>query len=86
MKDEVGKLKVEVIGLGDLTEEERDMYCCLFDDEWHQFLRVTHNGEVILFEGDRMEPEDVLFMRDLHWVPGIIRKAYELGLKDGVSR
>jgi hypothetical protein len=30
-----------------------------------------------------MEPEDVMFYRDLDWVPEIIEKAYKLGLRDG---
>lgn len=52
---------------------------------WYNRLVVKHNGETILEASDSMEPEDVSFSRDLSWVPKIILKAYELGLKDGQS-
>lgn len=44
---------------------------------------VTHNQEVICKHADGGEPEDNSFARDWNFVPGIIKKAYELGVKDG---
>jgi hypothetical protein len=51
--------------------------------EWRRQLTVLHYGETILTELDGGEPEDNTFVRDWAWVPGIIERAYELGLEDG---
>jgi len=73
-------LEVKYEKFEDLTPEEKNNvpnngsgkeYAC--------YLRVRHNGETILLESDAMEPEDTVFYRDLSWIPGIIKKAYELG-------
>ena len=42
-------------------------------------LCIFYNGKIIDHHMDGMEPEDASFGRDLGWVPGAIRKAYELG-------
>ena len=53
------------------------------DDECYcNDLVVLHNGEEIRRHSDGMEPEDVMFYRDLSWVGDAILEAYELGKKD----
>jgi len=53
--------------------------------EWANYVRVTHNGETLYLESDAIEPEDKSFGRDLNWVLGAIRKAYELGCSDSAG-
>ena len=53
--------------------------------EYAMYIRVTYNGETILLESDAMEPEDASFGRDLSWIVGIIKKAYEIGKASSLS-
>lgn len=50
--------------------------------EYANYIRVTHNGEELLFESDAMEPEDARFTRDLKWIEVVLRRAYEAGKAD----
>ena len=73
-------MKIDIIGYDDLTFTEKN----LVSDNgvgkiMANYLKVTHNDEVILLESDAMEKEDVCFTRDLSWIPEIIKRAYELG-------
>ena len=53
------------------------------DDEYYcSYLVVLHNGKEIRRHSDEMEPEDVMFYRDLSWVGDAILESYELGKKD----
>ena len=52
-------------------------------NEMDQTLRVIRDGEVVLEESDRGEPEDQSFYRDWGWVPGAIERAYAYGVEDG---
>lgn len=76
-------LKVEVLEFDQLTESEREEYGSGDRWEYARFLRVTHNGQTLVLRGDAMESEDAFFRRDLAWVPGAIRQAYEFGVSDG---
>ncbi len=49
------------------------------------YLKVLHNGEVILLESDAMEPEDCVLHRDLSWIAPALQKMYELGLSDSAA-
>ena len=51
--------------------------------EYAGYIKVTYDGEVICLVSDAMEPEDARFYRDLSWIPGMLRKCYELGKADG---
>ena len=53
------------------------------DDRYRSTLTVEHNGATVLNKCDGGEPEDNSFARDWSWVPGAIRRAYELGFADG---
>ena len=75
----MSKFKTEVLVFEDLTKQEQEEYS---HAEYDSFLKVSHNGKVILFKRDGMEPEDVKFYRDLGWVPDIIEQAYQLGKED----
>lgn len=73
-------LKIEILPYSKLSKE--------LQEEWkyHKyncFLRISHGDEVILFESDSMEPEDVSFYRDLSWIPDALKKVYDLGFEDG---
>lgn len=46
------------------------------------YLKVSHNGKVLLLESDAMEPEDSIFHRDLSWVGDAIFMAYKLGCNE----
>ena len=50
--------------------------------EGRYVLKIIHNGEIIDEYYDGGEPEDNSFVRDWNWVPGIIEKAYKLGIED----
>lgn len=50
--------------------------------EYANYLRVTHKGRTLFLESDASEPEDASFSRDLSWIVGALRQAYELGLLD----
>lgn len=73
-------LEVKILDYEHLPEELKEDA-----DGWgyKRFVVVTHNGKVLEWHSDGMEPEDCTFGRDLRWVPILIRKAYELGLEDG---
>ena len=64
----------------ELTEDERaNVSNNGSGKEYAGYIKVTHDGATILLENDAMEPEDARFCRDLSWIQGIIKKAYELG-------
>lgn len=63
-----------------LTEEEKNNSSNNGSGkEYASYIRVSFNGQTILLESDAIEPEDACFNRDLSWIPGIIKKAFELG-------
>lgn len=76
------KLKVEILTYKQLSPEAQEEYTY---HKYSTFLRVSHEDKEILFQSDHLEPEDVRFSRDLYWVPSIIKRAYELGLEDGIK-
>jgi hypothetical protein len=51
--------------------------------EYANYIRVTRNGSVVYLESDAMEPEDARFSRDLGWIAGALRDAYQAGVSDG---
>jgi hypothetical protein len=76
--------EVKMLSYDELTKEEQeDQYHDPYDSV--NYIRVKHEGKVILLESDQMEPEDTKFYRDLSWIPGIIEKAYKLGRLDWMA-
>jgi len=77
-------LKVEAVGYSSLSDEQKNS---VSDNgsgkEWANYLKVTHNDEIVALKSDAMEPEDASFSRDLNWIYGLLRKCYELGQIDG---
>jgi len=63
---------------------------CLPDNgsgkEYASYLIVKHNGVIVRYESDAMEPEDVRFYRDLAWVADALLEAYKLGRVDGRAK
>lgn len=49
-------------------------------------LVVIHNGNQIARHTDRMEPEDVMWSRDLSWIKPLLEKVYQLGIQDEKDR
>ena len=74
--------EVKVLSKDNLSEKEKEDF---YIGEWDYplFIKVIYDGEVILMESDRMEPEDANFGRDLSWISGMLEKCYEFGMKDG---
>ena len=69
----------------ELTKEEQENVSNNGRGKEHaSYIRVSHNGKILLLESDAMEPEDTCFFRDLSWVQEIILKSYELGRIDGI--
>ena len=80
-------LDVKVESFEDLTEEEKeDASNNGSGKEYASYIRITHNGKPLYLDSDAMEPEDATFTRDLAWIAGAIKKAYELGKEDGIRR
>ena len=77
-------LTVEILDYDQLTEEaQRRQPNNGAGKEYAEYLHIRHNGETVGLYSSAMEPEDVLFCRDLSWVVSAICEAYSLGLKDG---
>jgi len=76
-------LDIKIINFDDLTEDEKedqpDNGC---GKEYSTYIRITHGGSTIAIHSDAMEPEDCIFGRDLSWVVGAIKSAYEFGKHD----
>ena len=76
-------LSVRMVTYDNLTDVERDGVSNNGGGaEWASYIRVEHNGETTRLVSDAIEPEDATFNRDLSWVVGAIRQAYELGRAD----
>ncbi len=76
-------LKVTIEDYEHLSDEEKETASnCGCGKEAADYLRVLHDGKTILLESDAIEPEDKTFYRDLSWISGAIKTAYELGRKD----
>lgn len=59
----------------------------IYDPEYHcHDLVVLHNEKEIRRHSDGMEPEDVMFYRDLSWIGEAVLEAYELGKKDMLEK
>lgn len=76
-------MKVEQISYENLTDDEKSSVPNNGGGkEDASYIKVTHHGETIALESDAMEPEDCYFYRDLSWVAPLIKRVYELGLKE----
>jgi len=76
-------LDVKMIYFDDLTEDEKeDQPDNGRGIEDSTYIRITHDSRTIAIHSDAMEPEDCIFGRDLNWVVGAIKSAYELGKHD----
>jgi len=74
------KFIIEIQRFENLTKEEQEQAAnngC--GKEYASYLRVVHNGRLILLESDAMEPEDARFHRDLLWIKDALQKCYEIG-------
>lgn len=77
--------EIEVLYCQELPQDIIDNY---FDgeidrDEFFSVLVMRQDGEILLVENDMMEPEDASFGRSLGWIPGALKKAYEVGRAEG---
>ena len=50
--------------------------------EYASYLIVKHNGVILRYESDAMEPEDAKFYRDLSWIKDALIESYKLGRED----
>ena len=74
-------LKVEQLRFNDLTDDEKeDASNNGAGKEYANYIKITHNGKVICFESDAMEPEDATFGRDLSWVADMLEQCYVFGV------
>jgi len=75
---------VECCSYDELPEQIKEDY--LSDNgcgkEYASYLIVKHNGTIIRYESDAMEPEDARFYRDLSWIKEALLEAYNLGRED----
>jgi len=79
-------LEIETLNFKDLSDDEKDGVSNNgAGSEYANYIKITHNGVVVLLESDAMEPEDATFGRDLSWVSDMLEKCYEFGVKDGKS-
>ena len=73
-------LEINCVGFDDLTKEQQeDQPDNGSGKEYASYLKITLGGAVVAIHSDAMEPEDCVFCRDLSWVKGAIKQAYELG-------
>jgi hypothetical protein len=77
-------LIVKKLRFSDLSEEEKrsipDNGC---GKEEANYIKVQEDGNLLYLESDAMEPEDATFSRDLNWIVGAIRAAYQIGKSEG---
>jgi len=76
-------LKVKLLDYSELPANVKKNYSKSYGD--NAFILIYHGDELIFYQSDNMEPEDVSFYNDLSWIPDMIETAYKLGLKDGNS-
>jgi hypothetical protein len=77
-------IAIELLSFDDLTEDQQEYASTNgHGKKCANYIRVTHNGELIFFESDAMEPEDCTFGRDLNWVLDALRTCYDFGKEDG---
>ena len=80
-------MNIEIINYESLTEEEKkDAPNNGAGEELANYMRVTWPDRTTECHSDAMEPEDALFLRDLSWIPDLVTRAYETGLREGASR
>ena len=76
-------MKVQILNYRDLTQEEKDDQPNNgVGKEYAAYLRVSDRGRTIALKSDAMEPEDCCFLKDLDWIPGLLKECYELGRSD----
>ena len=72
-------MEIRMLTFDDLTEEEKESVPNNGSGkDYANYLKITHNGEVIALHSDAMEPEDARFYRDLKWIGSLIEKVYEI--------
>ena len=77
-------LEVKILNFDELTEIEKKYAPTNgAGKEDATYLKVFHDGEVISYQSDAMEPEDACFYRDLNWIYELLQKCYDLGRQDG---
>lgn len=77
--DELPKEVIEYLEKEDGLIDPDDIPCWMTE---RSLLVITYNNQIIFTKTDGGEPEDQSFCRDLSWIPGIIQKAYEIGLQE----
>jgi len=78
--------KVERWEFNDFTEDQQNDWCDSNNGggrEWASYLVVLVDGEIDQVYSDAMEPEDAKFYRDLDWIAGALKAAYDFGRKNG---
>jgi len=79
-------LTIETPSFNDLTDDEKESVPNNGNGkEYANYIKVTHNGNLLLLESDAMEPEDCVFYRDLSWVAPALKDMYEIGRADALS-
>lgn len=80
-------VKIELLDFDDLLDEEKEGVSNNGrGKESANYIRVTHNGEVLFLENDAWEPEDASFRRDLKWIKDALMACYEAGKAEGAKR
>ena len=77
-------IEIDTLNYRDLNEEEKAEYPS-YGDDLDFYIRIKHDGQIILLESDCMDPEDATFRRDLDWIHGALQKCYELGYADAMK-
>ena len=77
-------LKVNVVSFQELSEQEQKLQpnngC---GKEYANYIKITDGSETVMILSDAVEPEDATFRRDFSNVVSAIKKAYEIGIRDG---
>lgn len=77
-------LKVNVVYFQELTKEEQELQPNNGrGKEYANYIKITDGSETIMILSDAVEPEDATFRRDFSNVVSAIKKAYEIGIRDG---
>lgn len=77
-------MNVEIVNFEDLTEDEQEFQPSNgHGKEYASYVKLSDESGTIMILSDAVEPEDATFRRDFSDVPLAIKKAYEIGLRDG---
>ena len=70
----------EIVKWEDLnTEQRRQMLDKDIGNEESNYLRILHYNSTVFICSDMMKLEDATFLKDLKWLPNILRLVFFLG-------